>query len=165
MSPALSVLPAPKLKIQIAKHETSPYLETETKDGSPRSEGPTGSPRDTREAIQNTLAASPGWHFSIVSAQKQSYDSTIVRLRDDIVSVLRQQKADLCRRYPIQRIALFGSWARDEFKRTHAEVPWPKMAGLRNRIVHDYVGIDQEIVWHIIQNELIGLKSDIQSLL
>jgi len=39
------------------------------------------------------------------------------------------------------------------------------MAGLRNRIVHDYVGIDQEIVWHIIQNELAALKAEIEALL
>jgi uncharacterized protein with HEPN domain len=39
------------------------------------------------------------------------------------------------------------------------------MAGLRNRIVHDYIGIDHEIVWHIIQNELASVKSEIEALL
>ncbi len=38
----------------------------------------------------------------------------MVRTRDDIVSLLRQEKTELCRRYPIRRIALFGSWARGE---------------------------------------------------
>lgn len=32
----------------------------------------------------------------------------------DILSTLREQHAALCRRYPIQRLALFGSWARGE---------------------------------------------------
>ena len=45
------------------------------------------------------------------------------------------------------------------------DIPWHKMAGLRNRIVHDYIGIDQEMLWHIIQNEIAPLKSKIQSLL
>jgi predicted nucleotidyltransferase len=38
----------------------------------------------------------------------------MVRTRDDIVSLLKQEKPQLCRRYPIRRIALFGSWARGE---------------------------------------------------
>ena len=38
----------------------------------------------------------------------------MVRTRDDIMSKLRQEKATLCERYPIKRLALFGSWARGE---------------------------------------------------
>ena len=38
----------------------------------------------------------------------------MVRTRENIVSTLRQQKAQLCGRYPIRRIAVFGSWARGE---------------------------------------------------
>jgi uncharacterized protein with HEPN domain len=39
------------------------------------------------------------------------------------------------------------------------------MSGLRNRIVHDYMGIDLEMVWHIVQHEIGGLKADIRRLL
>ena len=53
-------------------------------------------------------------HFFVVSSRRQGYDSVMVQTRDDIVSLLRQTKADLCRRYPIRRIALFGSWARGD---------------------------------------------------
>ena len=38
----------------------------------------------------------------------------MVRTRDDVLSLLRREKPQLCRRYPIRRIALFGSWARGE---------------------------------------------------
>jgi predicted nucleotidyltransferase len=38
----------------------------------------------------------------------------MVRTCENIVSTLRQQKAALCGRYPIRRIAVFGSWARGE---------------------------------------------------
>ena len=38
----------------------------------------------------------------------------------------------------------------DEFKASHQNVPWAQLAGLRNRIVHDYAGIDIEIIWQII---------------
>src|SRR4030042_1727239 len=42
----------------------------------------------------------------------------------------------------------------DEFKEKHPEVEWHKVVGLRNRIIHDYFGIDLEIIWQIIHADL-----------
>jgi uncharacterized protein with HEPN domain len=33
-------------------------------------------------------------------------------------------------------------------------VPWHQIAGLRNRIVHDYFGLDLELIWEIVEVEL-----------
>jgi uncharacterized protein with HEPN domain len=41
-----------------------------------------------------------------------------------------------------------------DFKIQYATLPWSQVAGLRNRIVHDYAGIDLELVWHIITTAL-----------
>ena len=40
------------------------------------------------------------------------------------------------------------------FAAGHPDVPWRKITGLRNRIVHDYFGLDLEIIWQIIRNDL-----------
>lgn len=37
----------------------------------------------------------------------------------------------------------------EDFKETHSEIDWHKIRGFRNRIVHDYFGIDYSIVWVI----------------
>ena len=37
----------------------------------------------------------------------------------------------------------------DEFKDLHPEIDWHRIKGFRNRIVHDYMGIDYSIVWQI----------------
>ena len=37
----------------------------------------------------------------------------------------------------------------DNFKQSHPGVDWHRIRGFRNRIVHDYMGIDYEIVWEI----------------
>jgi uncharacterized protein with HEPN domain len=68
----------------------------------------------------------------------------------------------------IRNLEIIGEASRqlpDDFKIAHADIPWAKMSGLRNRIVHDYMGIDLEMVWHIVQHEIGGLKADIRRLL
>ena len=42
----------------------------------------------------------------------------------------------------------------EEFKHEHTNVNWHKIRGFRNRIVHDYMGIDYSIVWEIKSNFL-----------
>lgn len=41
-----------------------------------------------------------------------------------------------------------------EFKDKNPEIEWNRIRGFRNRIVHDYFGIDYEIVWEIIDTYL-----------
>ncbi|HLG32674.1 MAG TPA: DUF86 domain-containing protein [Ignavibacteriaceae bacterium] len=46
----------------------------------------------------------------------------------------------------------------DEIKIKFAEIPWVKLKGIRNRIVHDYFGVDAEIIWVVIEKDLFELK-------
>ncbi len=41
-----------------------------------------------------------------------------------------------------------------DFRDNNPEIEWKRIRGFRNRIVHDYLGIDYEIVWSIIENYL-----------
>lgn len=52
----------------------------------------------------------------------------------------------------------------DDFKEKYSSVDWFRIIGFRNRIVHDYMGIDYQIVWTIIQKDLNGLESDIKNI-
>lgn len=47
----------------------------------------------------------------------------------------------------------------DDFKTVHPEIEWRRMIGLRNRIIHEYFGIDYETVWKI-RNENIPVLLD-----
>jgi uncharacterized protein with HEPN domain len=48
-----------------------------------------------------------------------------------------------------------------EFKEKHSFVPWSQVAGLRNRIVHDYFGLDLEIIWQVLQVSLPEFKDQL----
>lgn len=45
-----------------------------------------------------------------------------------------------------------------DFKSEHPEIEWRRLRGFRNRIIHDYFGIDYEIVWSIIKSDLEELR-------
>lgn len=45
------------------------------------------------------------------------------------------------------------------------DIPWSKMIGMRNILVHDYFRIDTEIVWQVVERDLPDLKSLLQTLL
>ncbi|MDZ7764124.1 MAG: DUF86 domain-containing protein [Melioribacteraceae bacterium] len=53
----------------------------------------------------------------------------------------------------------------DDLKSKSQNIPWSKLRGIRNRIVHDYFGVDYSIIWFIIENELIPLETELQILL
>ncbi len=50
------------------------------------------------------------------------------------------------------------------FRSANNNIEWTRIRGFRNRIVHDYFGVDYEIVWSIIQNYLEDLISDLYKL-
>ncbi|MCD7863678.1 MAG: DUF86 domain-containing protein [Lachnospiraceae bacterium] len=51
------------------------------------------------------------------------------------------------------------------FKASHAEIPWNQIYGLRNRIVHDYEGVNYQLVWEIITEDLPALQNNLKILL
>lgn len=52
----------------------------------------------------------------------------------------------------------------EEFKSKHSDVDWKAMAGMRDKLIHDYFGVDYEIVWDVIINELPQLKIQLEKL-
>jgi uncharacterized protein with HEPN domain len=52
-----------------------------------------------------------------------------------------------------------------EFKDAHQEIEWAKIAGLRNRLVHEYLEIDHELIWNIIAQSLPEFQKAIENLL
>lgn len=54
-------------------------------------------------------------------------------------------------------------WLPEEFKRQHVKIPWTQIGGLRNRIVHDYFGLDLEIIWQVLQTSLRDFKTHLDT--
>jgi len=67
----------------------------------------------------------------------------------------------------VRNLEVLGEAARqmpDEFAANHSDIPWRQVAGLRNRIVHDYFGLDLEIIWQVVQHDLPQLGTRLENL-
>jgi uncharacterized protein with HEPN domain len=53
----------------------------------------------------------------------------------------------------------------EDIRDQYSNIDWHRIRGFRNRIVHDYMGIDYKIVWLIKENYLPTLISDIRKIL
>lgn len=51
------------------------------------------------------------------------------------------------------------------FVEEHSEIPWKQMRGLRNKIVHDYEGVNLILVWEIITNDLPELLQQLEAII
>ena len=52
-----------------------------------------------------------------------------------------------------------------EFTSTHSDIPWQDIADMRHHLVHGYYQVDSQIVWAVIQSDLIPLREQIQKYL
>lgn len=52
-----------------------------------------------------------------------------------------------------------------EIRDHHSNIEWRKIAGFRDIAVHDYFGIDEDILWDIIQNEIPNLLKQLNQII
>ena len=51
-----------------------------------------------------------------------------------------------------------------EFEEEYNQIPWRVLYGLRNKIVHDYEGVNLTLIWEIIENDLLELNNQLQEI-
>lgn len=53
----------------------------------------------------------------------------------------------------------------EEFRNKYPNMDWKGMAGMRDRLIHHYFGVDYEIVWDVVKNEIPTLKKQLREIL
>jgi len=53
----------------------------------------------------------------------------------------------------------------DAVRQNYSAVPWREMAGMRDKLIHFYFGVDHQLVWRAIQERLPKIKPEIEKIL
>lgn len=50
------------------------------------------------------------------------------------------------------------------FRENHNEIPWKEIAGTRDKLIHDYMGVDIDVIWKTINEDLKILKKILEEI-
>ena len=53
----------------------------------------------------------------------------------------------------------------EEIQKQHPDIPWQQMKGMRNVLIHEYFGVDKDVLWQTVQEDLPPLKRKIEQML
>ena len=68
----------------------------------------------------------------------------------------------------VRRIEIIGEAIRHlppELKKESEEVPWQDIMDMRNKIIHEYFGVDLELIWEVIKKDIPELKVQVKKIL
>jgi uncharacterized protein with HEPN domain len=68
----------------------------------------------------------------------------------------------------VRSIEIIGEAAKKvsaDFKDKHRSVDWKRIAGMRDKLIHDYFGVDYHIVWDVAKNKLPELRQKIEEIM
>jgi uncharacterized protein with HEPN domain len=68
----------------------------------------------------------------------------------------------------IRKLQVFGQTVKnlsDKSKSRQPHIPWKQIAGLRDKVIHDYFGVNLDIVWAVVEKDLPQLRRAVDDLL
>ena len=67
----------------------------------------------------------------------------------------------------IRKLEIIGEATKQipaEFRRKYPDIPWKEMAGMRDRLIHFYFGVDYQLVWQAINKRIPELLKQLKSI-
>jgi len=96
---------------------------------------------------------------------------------DEIVYVLKSSQGldkptfmqdETLKRAYVRSIEVIGEAVKqihEPLRQKYSSIEWRAIAGMRDRLIHGYFGVDYDIVWDVITNKLPALEQEIQQMI
>ena len=106
-----------------------------------------------------------------------SYNEYLKHILDEAEYIIAESKGlekkiffkdETLKRAFVRSIEIIGEAVKrvpEDFRQKHSAVDWRAIAGTRDKLIHDYFGIDYDIVWDIVVNEIPELRTNIKKIL
>ena len=68
----------------------------------------------------------------------------------------------------VRNVEIIGEAVRNlpaDFKQRHASVQWAQISGMRDRLIHQYFGVNWDILWDVVQDKIPALRTSVEQLL
>ena len=68
----------------------------------------------------------------------------------------------------IRSLEIIGGAAKKvpaDMRRRFPDIPWPSLAGMRDKLIHDYVGVSLEVVWRTVQEDIPSVRPRLVAML
>jgi len=83
----------------------------------------------------------------------------------DLESFLRNKMASDAIIRELEIIGEASNNISEEFQKENADIPWRKIIGIRNTLIHEYFGINKKVVWETVEHDLPELKKFIEQVI